>query len=447
MKVKIVGIIIFLNFLVLSVFAQAIIPEGSGTNADPYQVASLENLLWISDNSSSWNSYFIQIADIDASDTQNWNNGAGWSPIGYWHSEEDYERFTGYYDGDNHKIIGLYINRPNTENVGFFGEFSSAGVENLGLENVNITAKGYSGSLVGYSTECEITNCYARGSITAEYWVGGLIGGSVGNSSVTKSFADVAVTATGEYGSYVRAGGFMGVNRDSAILNCYALGDVTSEIDGLVGGFIGYNAKVVSEMNDAIIENCYSIGKVIVENNYLVGGFVGENHYNAIINNSYWDVEASEYSTSDGGEGRTTEEMTFPSSNNCYVNWDFTDTWSEDIELSNAGYPYLQSDNSVANDNTDVLNLSYNLTNYPNPFNPETTISFNMPQAGKANVQIYNLRGQLVKTLLNDQVSVGIKNVVWNGTDAQNRPVASGLYFYRVKTDKNTIQRKMLLQK
>ncbi len=102
----------------------------------------------------------------------------------------------------------------------------------------------------------------------------------------------------------------------------------------------------------------------------------------------------------------------------------------------------------VSNEDNDIsLVNQFTASNYPNPFNPETTISFNMPQAGKANVQIYNLRGQLVKTLLNDQVSVGIKNVVWNGTDAQNRPVASGLYFYRIKTDKNTIQRKMLLQK
>ena len=86
-------------------------------------------------------------------------------------------------------------------------------------------------------------------------------------------------------------------------------------------------------------------------------------------------------------------------------------------------------------------------SNYPNPFNPETTISFDMPQAGKANVQIYNLRGQLVKTLLNNQVSAGTKNIIWNGRDSKNNSVASGVYFYRIKTANETIQKKMVLQK
>ena len=86
-------------------------------------------------------------------------------------------------------------------------------------------------------------------------------------------------------------------------------------------------------------------------------------------------------------------------------------------------------------------------SNYPNPFNPETTISFDMPQAGKANVQIYNLRGQLVKTLLNNQVSAGTQNIIWNGRDSKNNSVASGVYFYRIKTANETIQKKMVLQK
>ena len=102
----------------------------------------------------------------------------------------------------------------------------------------------------------------------------------------------------------------------------------------------------------------------------------------------------------------------------------------------------------VSNQDSDISVInSIIASNYPNPFNPETTISFNMPEAGKANLQIYNLRGQLVKTLLNKQVSAGPQNIIWNGTDTQNRSVASGVYFYRVKTGTQTIQKKMVLQK
>jgi len=70
-----------------------------------------------------------------------------------------------------------------------------------------------------------------------------------------------------------------------------------------------------------------------------------------------------------------------------------------------------------------------------------------LPNTGNALVQIYNLRGQLVKTLLNNQVSAGTQNLVWKGRDSKNNSVASGVYFYRIKTNSNTIQKKMILMK
>ncbi len=102
----------------------------------------------------------------------------------------------------------------------------------------------------------------------------------------------------------------------------------------------------------------------------------------------------------------------------------------------------------VSNDENEIESISpLRAFNYPNPFNPETTISFNMIENGPATVQVYNLRGQLVKTLLNDQVKAGNQNVVWKGKDANNKNVASGIYFYRITTPDNTIQKKMILQK
>jgi M6 family metalloprotease-like protein len=102
----------------------------------------------------------------------------------------------------------------------------------------------------------------------------------------------------------------------------------------------------------------------------------------------------------------------------------------------------------VSNEENEVVTPNLlTATNYPNPFNPETTISFDMPQAGKANVQIFNLRGQLVKTILNDQIAGGNQKLVWNGSDANNKDVASGVYFFRIKTDTQTIQKKMILMK
>ena len=85
--------------------------------------------------------------------------------------------------------------------------------------------------------------------------------------------------------------------------------------------------------------------------------------------------------------------------------------------------------------------------NYPNPFNPETTISFSLQTAGDVTVDIYNIKGQKVKSLVNDHKDAGRHSVVWNGTDENNKNVSSGVYFYKLKSGKMSLSRKMILMK
>ncbi len=85
--------------------------------------------------------------------------------------------------------------------------------------------------------------------------------------------------------------------------------------------------------------------------------------------------------------------------------------------------------------------------NYPNPFNPETTISFDMAQTGAASLAIYNVKGQLVRSLVNQDLAAGRHSYVWNGTDANGRSVSSGVYFYRLTTPGHTEKRQMILMK
>jgi flagellar hook assembly protein FlgD len=100
------------------------------------------------------------------------------------------------------------------------------------------------------------------------------------------------------------------------------------------------------------------------------------------------------------------------------------------------------------------------LTNYPNPFNPSTTISFNLnaDDAKDAKIEIYNLKGQKVKTLpvilsgvegsANHQIIKSQNHqIVWNGRDENNKPVGSGVYFYKLKAGKLKKTKKMLLIK
>ena len=85
--------------------------------------------------------------------------------------------------------------------------------------------------------------------------------------------------------------------------------------------------------------------------------------------------------------------------------------------------------------------------NYPNPFNPETTIEYSLKEPGNICLEIYNIRGQKVRTLVNEFKAVGYYNVIWEGTDDNDKNVASGIYFYQMKTkDYSTVKKMILLR-
>ncbi len=85
--------------------------------------------------------------------------------------------------------------------------------------------------------------------------------------------------------------------------------------------------------------------------------------------------------------------------------------------------------------------------NYPNPFNPVTNIAYSIKEAGKVTLHVYNIKGQLVKTLVNDVRETGNYTVTWNGRDNTNKSVASGVYFYKMKAQNYNNTKKMILMK
>jgi len=91
-----------------------------------------------------------------------------------------------------------------------------------------------------------------------------------------------------------------------------------------------------------------------------------------------------------------------------------------------------------------ALNLKQN---YPNPFNPETMIEFALPGQSHTTLEVFNIRGQRVKTLVNRVLEAGVHNFVWNGTDDHNMAVGSGVYLYRLSTSEATQVRRMILMK
>ncbi len=85
--------------------------------------------------------------------------------------------------------------------------------------------------------------------------------------------------------------------------------------------------------------------------------------------------------------------------------------------------------------------------NYPNPFNPTTTISFALPEMVRARLAIFDLEGKLVRTLVDEILSEGVKHAIWDGKDARGNPASSGVYFYRLKAGDKVLTKKMVLLK
>ncbi|MBN2830157.1 MAG: choice-of-anchor J domain-containing protein [Candidatus Cloacimonetes bacterium] len=103
-----------------------------------------------------------------------------------------------------------------------------------------------------------------------------------------------------------------------------------------------------------------------------------------------------------------------------------------------------QSNDEIVPANNEVVVLK---NNYPNPFNPETTIAFDLKEAGEVNLEVYNMRGQKVTTLAQGNFPVGSHSVVWKGTDSNGKSVTSGVYFYKLQAGTYTFTKKMILIK
>jgi len=85
--------------------------------------------------------------------------------------------------------------------------------------------------------------------------------------------------------------------------------------------------------------------------------------------------------------------------------------------------------------------------NYPNPFNPTTTIEYALPEAGKVRLTIYNMMGQTVRVLVDRNMPAGYHQTVWDGSDANGNKAASGVYLYRLETERTVLTKRMLLLK
>lgn len=265
---------------------------GKGTESDPYQVYTAGDLKEVYRKG-----YFKLMNDIDLTSYINtYGTGEGWEAIGRDGSE------TIYFDGNGHKITGLWCNTTR-DNTGLFSCFANGYIKNLTVETASgkqVKGGNYTGIIIGKLINGEITNCKAFGTVADGTPVGGMIGkldgGKLlrcqtnvtinvtgGNSyvgglageitgDVEECLSNGTLTATGS-NSYV--GGLVGlVNSGSNMTNCYSNAKVSSS----------YNAAGLIAYNYGVVDKCYATGDLF-SNNYGAGVIGYNDGAGAVVKN------------------------------------------------------------------------------------------------------------------------------------------------------------------
>jgi len=332
---------------------------GAGTEASPYQISTAQQLQNLNEclGEDYAGNYYILNNDIDLSPyllssylSGDENDRVGWQPIGISDLTGTATIFYGSFNGNGHKVSGLWINRSIDDDVGLFGcsgyEILNVSVE---IDNDKGGIKGSKrvGGLVGVNEGGAISNSYVIGNVAA-IWAaaGGLVGVNVGGT-ISNSYA------TGNVSGGEAIGGLVGTNNSGTISNSYATGYVLGY--EIAGGLVGWSSGTISNSyaveyvsgdkyvgglvghkDNGTISNSYATGSV--SGDEYVGGLVGYNNNNGSITSSYYDNQTSGQTDEDNGEGKSTAEMKTQST---YVDWDFTSIW-EINPTKNNGYPTLQ---------------------------------------------------------------------------------------------------------
>jgi len=277
MKMRDISTILLLSVMILSVIplkgsieAEAMngsFGGGSGTLSDPYIIEDVWDLQNINSDLSA---NYILKNNIDASGTNEWNNGSGFMPIG-----NETNPFLGNLDGSTYIIDNLSINFDANAPIygyGLFGYVGQSGViRNIGLTNVNITGRNWIGGLVGCNYGL-IQDTYSQGIVEGGDTTGGLVGSNFG--SITNSYSSGQITGGYSIGGLV--GGNVGIIS-------------SSNSDGNVNGWRSVGGLIGSQWHPGIVKDSYS--NSFVEGHRNPGGLVGSN--GGYLSNSFYNVDST----------------------------------------------------------------------------------------------------------------------------------------------------------
>ncbi len=164
--------------------------------------------------------------------------------------------------------------------------------------------------------------------------------------------------------------------------------------------------------------------------------------------NQYNEPEYGELSSFDGNNWTSWSHINSPLSM-ASINEVIIDSQSNKWISTSNGVLLFNEDNIVAIADNLIPDFSQgvSITNFPNPFNPSTTINYTISKAGETRVCVFNTKGQLVKTLVNESIDSGNHQIIWNGLDNRGNRLASGVYLVRIEHNGQSSACKVLMLK
>ncbi|MCX5632333.1 MAG: hypothetical protein NTW93_01435 [Phycisphaerae bacterium] len=349
---------IFFAILIItlaSLITNAKYSGGSGTDNDPYLIATAEDMNQIGQDQNDWDKHFKMTADVNLIAY----SGTGFNCIG----TDDKHAFSGVFNGNGHTIWNFTYTTQSDDYIGIFGAVSTAGrIENVSLVDVNITGHNYVGGLTGYN-DGTIYNCNSTGKIfgpNGTQYIGGLAGYNSGD--INNCYSTSAVTGS-DWSGFI--GGLAGENAGN-ISNCYATGNVAGEYSsGAIGGLVGFNT--------GDINNCYSMGTIVggdlssdigglagnnsgsISNCYAAGSVNGEDNLGGLAGENYGNISSSYFPTSEPNNGYGTPlTVGQMKQQNSFAGWDFVwetangtdDIWAicEDVNYPKLTWQFLPGD-------------------------------------------------------------------------------------------------------
>lgn len=382
--------------------------NGKGSSKDnPIIVDHPGQLVYLSEQVYQGNTYsgkyFRMNNDLDL-------NGFNYLPIGWYVTTTNNRPFSGHFDGGGHRILNLKINRNDDvyNSNAIFGYMLGGSVTNLGVAgNSNIYIGGMSAGIVALASGTAVSNCFSAVNVQASSQAAGILAYGVNSPSIN---------------------------------NCYNRGNIhlatTSTTNKYAGGIIGF-------FNTGSVANSYNTGNVttLFSESSNRGGVAGTGTSNPV--NCFYRT-GSVTAGNTAGTSISETEMKNAGIVSLLNSTQIIQPWLSDYNPNiNDGYPVLSwQTTDTLTGNLGVLQQCFELQqNYPNPASKMTRFDFTINQDGYVSLNIFDITGKEIVSLINNKLQAGTHCISYNVEDLNN-----GVYFYKlIFKNKTSMTRKIII--